>query len=336
MPKPDSTQLDSTQPEKQANTAQANTTQANTTQANTAQAPNPATNPDHKQLPDTPPLGLWGSAWQNLRYRPLFWVSAFIILLSIAVAAFPSLFTSVDPTAANLRDSLAPARDGHPMGFTQQGYDVYARVIYGARASVIVGIGVTLAVTVVGIILGAIAGYLGGWVDAVLSRITDMFFAIPLILAGIVLMQLFTERTIWSVVFVLAAFGWPQMARVVRSSVISVKNEEYVTASKALGLSNTGILFRHVLPNCLAPVIVMATTSLGIYIVAEATLSYLGIGLPTTTVSWGNDISVAQQVLRQAPSNLFWPALALAITVLGFILMGDALKDSLDPKERRR
>ena len=155
MPKPDSTQLDSTQPEKQANTAQ-----AGTAQAGTAQAPNPATNPDHKQLPDTPPLGLWGSAWQNLRYRPLFWVSAFIILLSIAVAAFPSLFTSVDPTAANLRDSLAPARDGHPMGFTQQGYDVYARVIYGARASVIVGIGVTLAVTVVGIILGAMV--LGG------------------------------------------------------------------------------------------------------------------------------------------------------------------------------
>ena len=303
MPKPDSTQLDSTQPEKQANAAHTGTAQSGAVQANTA----PATNPDHKQLPDTPPLGLWGSAWQNLRYRPLFWVSAFIILLSIAVAAFPSLFTSVDPTAANLRDSLAPARDGHPMGFTQQGYDVYARVIYGARASVIVGIGVTLAVTVVGIIL-----------------------------AGIVLMQLFTERTIWSVVFVLAAFGWPQMARVVRSSVISVKNEEYVTASKALGLSSTGILFRHVLPNCLAPVIVMATTSLGIYIVAEATLSYLGIGLPTTTVSWGNDISVAQQVLRQAPSNLVWPALALAITVLGFILMGDALKDSLDPKERRR
>lgn len=289
-----------------------------------------------QNVPDNPPLGLWGSAWQDLRRRPLFWVSAAIIVLVVLIAAFPSLFTSVDPHAANLRDSLAPARSGHLMGFTQQGYDVYSRVIYGARASVIVGIGVTVAVTILGILLGALAGYVGGWVDAVLSRITDMFFAIPLILAGIVLMQLFTERTIWSVVIVLAAFGWPQMARVVRSAVISVKNEEYVTASRALGLSPTGILFRHVLPNCLAPVIVMATTSLGIYIVAEATLSYLGIGLPTTTVSWGNDISVAQQVLRQAPSNLFWPATALAVTVLGFILMGDALKDSLDPKERRR
>ncbi|MBV7294698.1 ABC transporter permease [Corynebacterium sp. TAE3-ERU12] len=285
---------------------------------------------------DAPPAGLWRSAWRDLRRRPLFWVSAAIIVLVVLVAAFPGLFTSTDPTEADLVRSLDPASPGHPMGFTQQGYDVYSRVIYGARASVITGIGVTLLVTLFGVIIGSIAGFLGGWFDTILSRITDVFFAIPLILAGIVLMQLFTDRTTGSVVLVLAAFGWPQMARVVRGAVMSVKNEEYVTASRALGLSQFGILVKHVLPNCLAPVIVMATTSLGIYIVAEATLSYLGIGLPPTTVSWGNDISVAQQVLRQAPHNLFWPAAALALTVLGFILMGDALKDSLDPKERRR
>ncbi|MDO4610021.1 ABC transporter permease [Corynebacterium sp.] len=285
---------------------------------------------------DTPPAGLWGTAWRDLRRRPLFWAAAAIIVLVLLIAAFPQLFTSIDPRDGNLVDSLAPARGGHPMGFTQQGYDVYARVIHGARASVITGIGVTALVTLIGVVVGGIAGFLGGWVDAILSRVTDVFFAIPLILAGIVLMQLFADRTVWSVVLVLSAFGWPQMARVVRGAVMTVKQEEYVTASRALGLSRAGTLVRHVLPNCLAPVIVMATTSLGIYIVAEATLSYLGIGLPTTTVSWGNDISTAQQVLRQAPSNLFWPAAALAVTVLGFILMGDALKDSLDPKERRR
>lgn len=285
---------------------------------------------------DAPPAGMWATAWRDLRRRPLFWVSAAIIALVVAVAAVPGLFTGTDPTAGNLLDSLSPARPGHPMGFTQQGYDVYARVIHGARASVVTGIGVTALVTVVGVLIGAIAGFVGGWVDAVLSRLTDVFFAIPLILAGIVLMQLFTDRSTGSVILVLAAFGWPQMARVVRGAVLTVKNEEYVLAARALGLSRPGVLFRHVLPNCLAPVIVMATTSLGIYIVAEATLSYLGIGLPPTTVSWGNDISVAQQVLRQAPHNLFWPAAALALTVLGFILMGDALKDSLDPKERRR
>lgn len=281
------------------------------------------------------PAGMWMEAWRRLRRRPLFWISVAIILLVLLVAAFPRLFTDLDPNQSDLMNSLEGSQPGHIFGFTQQGYDVYARVIYGARASVVVGISVTLLVTVFGIIMGAIAGYFGGFWDAVLSRITDMFFAIPLLLAGIVLMQLFPERTIGTVILVLSAFGWPQMARVVRGAVVSAKNNDYVMAARAIGKSRMSILFTHVLPNCLAPIIVMATTSLGVFIVAEATLSFLGIGLPTTMVSWGNDISVAQQTLRQAPLTLFWPSLALAITVLGFILLGDALKDALDPKEQR-
>lgn len=287
-------------------------------------------------LPDSDPQGFWGAAWQVLKRRPLFWVSAVIIAFVLILALFPSLFTSTDPRAADLNDSLAPAREGHPFGFTLQGYDVYARTIYGARASIVTGILTTVAVTIVGVAFGSIAGYFGGWVDALLSRITDIFFAIPLLLAGIVLMQMFSVRNTFTVVLVLAAFGWPQMARVVRSAVLSVKNNEYVAASRALGLSKMRILTRHILPNCLASIIVMATTSLGIYIVAEATLSYLGIGLPPTVISWGNDISTAQNTLRVAASNLFYPATALAITVLGFILLGDTLKDALDPKERKR
>lgn len=271
-----------------------------------------------------------------MRRRPLFWVSVAIIALVTVVALFPGLFTSVDPRAADLRNSLGEPTDGHPFGFTQQGYDVYSRVIYGARPSVIVGVCVTLLVTLLGILIGATAGWIGGFLDSFLSRITDIFFAIPLLLAGIVLMQVFPSRDVLTVTLVLALFGWPSMARVVRSSVLAVKNNEYVTASRALGLSSGRILLRHVLPNCLAPIIVMATTSLGIYIVAEATLSYLGIGLPPTEVSWGNDISVAQNTLRQSPTTLFYPAGALALTVLGFILLGDVVKDALDPKERKK
>lgn len=287
-------------------------------------------------LPDSDPKGFWGSAWQNLKRRPLFWVSAVIIAFVVILAAFPGLFTSTDPRAADLNDSLGGARDGHPFGFTMQGYDVYARTVYGARASVITGLLTTIAVTIVGVAIGSIAGYFGGWVDSLLSRLTDIFFAIPLLLAGIVLMQMFSVRNVFTVVLVLSVFGWPQMARVVRSAVLSVKNNEYVAASRALGLSKMRILTQHILPNCLASIIVMATTSLGIYIVAEATLSYLGIGLPPTVVSWGNDISTAQDTLRVAPSNLFYPAGALALTVLGFILLGDTLKDALDPKEYKR
>ena len=287
-------------------------------------------------LPDEAPAGFWGTAWRNLRRRPMFWISTVIILAVLAITIVPGLFSSTDPTTATLEDSLEPARDGHPFGFTQQGYDVYARTIYGAQASVITGLVTTLVVALLGIIVGATAGYLGGWVDSVLSRLTDIFFAIPLLLAAIVLMQMFDVRNVWTVVLVLSAFGWPQMARMVRGAVLQAKNNEYVAASRALGLSRTGILVKHILPNCLAPIIVMMTTNLGIYIVAEATLSYLGVGLPQDAVSWGNDISAAQDVLRVAPETLFYPAGALAITVLGFILLGDTLKDALDPKERTR
>lgn len=257
-----------------------------------------------------------------------------IILAVLLVTFFPGLFTSTDPKTAELSKSLEGPEASHPFGFTRQGYDVYSRTLYGARASVVTGVSVTIVITILGTIIGSVAGYVGGWLDAVLSRLTDIFFAIPLILAGIVLMQLFSERNTLTVILVLSAFGWPQMARIVRGAVMTVKNNDYVMASRALGLSQWKILLRHIIPNCLAPIIVMATTSLGIYIVAEATLSYLGIGLPPQTVSWGNDISTAQNTLRAAPSTLFYPAGALAITVLGFIMLGDALKDALDPKER--
>ena len=287
-------------------------------------------------VPTDAPRGMWGEAWRDLRRRPLFYVASAILVVVVLVALFPGLFASQDPTYGDLGKSMAGPEPGHPFGFTQQGYDVYARTIHGARASVVTGVAVTLLVTLFGVLVGSVAGYFGGWFDAVLSRITDMFFAIPLILAGIVLMQLFTERTTWTVVLVLSAFGWPQMARVARGAVISAKQSDYVRASRALGLSRVGILVKHVLPNSLAPIIVMATISLGIFIVAEATLSYLGIGLPTTTVSWGNDISAAQVTLRQGSTVLFYPAAALAFTVLGFIMMGDALRDALDPKARKR
>jgi oligopeptide transport system permease protein len=287
-------------------------------------------------LPDEAPKGFWGTAWINLRRRPLFWVSAVIIVLVLLVTIVPGLFSGTDPKAAELEDSLESARSGHPFGFTQQGYDVYARTIFGARASVVTGLLTTLFVAVIGVIVGSVAAYLGGWVDAILSRLTDIFFAIPLLLAAIVLMQAFDVRNVWTVVLVLSLFGWPQMARQIRGAVLAAKNEEYVEASRALGLSRAGILFKHILPNCLAPIIVMMTTNLGIYIVAEATLSYMGVGLPPDTVSWGNDISAAQHTLRVAPEILFYPAGALAITVLGFILLGDTLKDALDPKERTR
>ncbi|MDN4642599.1 ABC transporter permease [Arthrobacter sp. PsM3] len=290
---------------------------------------------------DKAPLSLWGEAWRNLRKQPLFLISAVLILAVAAVSLFPGLFSGIDPTseACQLANSDAGPADGHPLGFTQQGCDVYARVIFGTRSSVTVGLFTTLGVLLIGGVMGAVAGYYGGWVDAVLARINDIFFALPLILGAIVLMQLpmfRANRTVWTLVVILVTFGWPQIARITRGAVIEVRNADFVTAARSLGVSKFGALMRHVMPNSLAPIIVVATISLGTFIVAESTLSFLGIGLPPSVMSWGNDIQAAQASLRSNPMPLLYPAIALSITVLSFIMLGDALRDALDPKARKR
>jgi oligopeptide transport system permease protein len=278
--------------------------------------------------------GFWRETWRGLHRRPKFVVAALLILFVVVMALFPALFTGTDPGYADPAQSLLSPSVAHWFGTDLQGHDIYARTIYGARASVTVGLGATLAVFVVGGALGALAGFYGGWVDAVVSRITDVFFGLPLLLAAIVLMGVLHHRTVWTVIAILALFGWPQVARIARGAVLEVRTSDYVLAAEALGLSRFQILLRHVLPNALGPVIAVATIALGLFIVTEATLSYLGVGLPTSVVSWGSDINTDQTRLRSGSPILFYPAGALAITVLAFMMMGDALRDALDPVSR--
>ena len=173
------------------------------------------------------------------------------------------MFTGADPGYANPDQSLLGPSVAHWFGTDLQGHDIYARTIYGARASVTVGLGATLLVFVIGGALGAVAGFYGGWIDAVVSRIADVFFGIPLLLAAIVLMQVMHHRTVWTVIAILALFGWPQIARIARGAVLAVRGSDYVLAAKALGLSRFGILLRHVVPNAIGPVIAMSTIALG-------------------------------------------------------------------------
>ena len=278
--------------------------------------------------------GFWRETWSGLHRRPKFVVAALLILFVVIVALFPAVFTGADPDYADPSQSLLGPSAAHWFGTDLQGHDIYARTVYGARASVTVGLGATLLVFVVGGALGALAGFYGGWVDAVVSRITDVFFALPLLLAAIVLMGVLHHRTVWTVIAILALFGWPQVARIARGAVLEVRTSDYVTAAEALGLSRFQTLLRHVLPNALGPVIAVATIALGLFIVTEATLSYLGVGLPTSVVSWGGDINTDQTRLRSGSPILFYPAGALAVTVLAFMMMGDALRDALDPASR--
>jgi oligopeptide transport system permease protein len=280
---------------------------------------------------------LYIDAWRDVRGRPLFYISGVAILLIIVVALLPRLFTQVDPSYCNLDASNAAPSSGHPLGSTFQGCDIYARIIFGAGTSLSVGFIVTVLVAVVGVVFGAIAGFYGGWLDAVLSRVGDIFFAIPYILAAVVVMSLFTSaRNVWTISLAIGLFAWPSTARVLRGQILSVKSSDFVTSATAIGLTRFKILLKHVLPNSIAPIFVITTIGLAGAIVAESTLSFLGVGLGGSTISWGSEISNAQSQLRDNPWTLIFPSIALSVTVLAFILMGEVVRDALDPKARAR
>ncbi len=286
---------------------------------------------------------LWSDAWRELRRNPLFWISGVLIVVFVVMAIAPQLFTSTDPTYADLTRSREKPSGRAWFGMDTQGYDVFARTIYGARASILVGVLVTTITMVVGVVVGLAAGYLGGWVDAVLSRLADVFFAIPLLLGGILILYSFPSGlntpffvVVFKVVLAIAVLGWPNLNRLMRSSVLQVKPNDYVQAARALGASPLRIIVSHILPNAIAPVIVVSTINLGVFIAAEATLSFLGIGLQAPAISWGIAISEASGIglIRAAPHMLLFPSLFLSLTVLAFILLGDAVRDALDPKNR--
>jgi oligopeptide transport system permease protein len=284
---------------------------------------------------------LASDAWRTMRRNPLFWVSAGLITIFVLMAIWPSLFTSTDPTNAILAKSRERPNADAWFGREIQGYDIYARCVYGARASILVGVLCTTGTVLIGGLIGVMSGYQGGWLDSLMSRIGDVFFAIPLLLGAIIFLvslpDFFNDNyflIVLKVVLALVILGWPSLARLTRSSVIQVKPNDYVQAARALGASPMRIVRSHVLPNSLAPVIVVATINLGAFIAAEATLSFLGIGLQPPAISWGIDISAALVGLRTTPHMLFFPSVFLSLAVLAFIMLGDVVRDALDPKNR--
>jgi len=278
---------------------------------------------------------LYADAWRQLRRRPIFIISGMLILLLVLIAAWPGLFTRVDPRSCNLADSLLRPSSEHWFGTDVQGCDYYARTIWGARVSITIGVLVTAASTLIAVVLGSIAGYYGGIIDSLIARLTDIWFAIPTILGGIVILRsVFSTRGLLQVSLVLIVLGWPTMLRLVRSAVMATKEMDYVDAARALGVPSFRIIRRHILPNAMAPVIVYASITVGVIISAEAALSFLGVGLQLPAISWGLMISVAQNRILTAPHLLLFPGAFLSVTVFSFILMGDALRDALDPRLR--
>jgi peptide/nickel transport system permease protein/oligopeptide transport system permease protein len=279
---------------------------------------------------------LWGDAWRELYRNPVFLISSLLVLVVISWAAFPSLWTDAgsDGGRCELLDNNAGPSSEHVFGTTVQGCDMYAHVINGARPSIIIAVVVTLLSTLLGVALGIVAGFYGGWVDTVVSRVTDVFLGLPFILGALVFLALLGSQNIWTVSIVLISLAWPQIARIMRGSVIAVKALDYVEAARALGASNASIIVRHIVPNSIAPVIVLVPL-LGAYVSAEATLTFLGVGLQIPEISWGITIAQGQDLaIAGFPHLLIFPCAALILTVLAFILMGDALRDALDPRGR--
>ncbi|PZF83510.1 ABC transporter permease [Jiangella anatolica] len=280
-------------------------------------------------------------AWHDLIRKPTFIISGVLFLLFVTIAIAPSLFTSLSPTDCDLGLTRQGPSGAAWFGYDNNGCDVYTQTIYGARASIMVGVLTAIGVLIIGGITGTIAGFYGKTTDTVVSRLGDIFFGIPLLLGALIVLVSFPGDaetpelvTISKVVLALAALGWPQIMRIMRSSVLQVRSADYVQAARALGAGGTRMILKHVVPNAIAPVIVVATIAIGGYIAAEATLSFLGVGLQPPVVSWGLAISRAQDYVRTSPHMLLFPASALSLCVLAFIMLGDAIRDALDPKLR--
>jgi oligopeptide transport system permease protein len=291
---------------------------------------------------DERPRGLLGDAWYDLRHKPMFWIAGGFILLFLLMAAFPQLFTSKDPTYALLEKSRQPPSSEAWFGYDVQGADLYARVIYGTRASITVSLLAAFGTVLFGVLIGVLAGFRGGWVDSLLSRLADIFFGIPFLLGAIVILFTFntpgSNRGQWSIMGIVIAslviLSWPVAMRIMRSTVLSTRHADFIIAARALGAGTMRIVWRHLLPNTLAPVLVYSTILVGAFIGAEATLSYLGIGLKPPVQSWGIMVAESENYLRVSPHLLLFPATFVVAAVLSFVMMGEAVREALDPKLR--
>ena len=273
----------------------------------------------------------------NVRRRFLRNKLALLGLVMVGIVFLTALLAPViathPPRAQDLNITLQGPSADHWFGTDELGRDQFSRVVHGSRIAVSVGLASILLALVIGVVLGSVAGYLGrGW-DALIMRVADVFFAFPLIIGAVVII-LVVGRGVTPVIIALGLFSWATIARLLRSSILSIRESEYVEAARSLGAGKWRIVTRHVLPNSMAPVLVYAMVSVATAIVAQASLSYLGVGVPPDVPDWGNMISSGQKFFGFKDYLWFFPSMAVVFTVLGFVFVGDGLRDALDPRLR--
>ena len=280
----------------------------------------------------------WRKVFQRLKKHKIAMVSLWILTVLILMAIFakplsfgndPYSYIKAVPGA--LRPELAPPSPAHPLGLDNMARDAWSRLLYGGRVSLAVGFICSFAGAVVGLFFGLIAGYFGGITDMLIMRFTDFMLSLPVLPLMIVLSAVI-KGSLWTIIFVISVFSWMGVARLVRGEVLSLKEQEFVEAARAIGESPGRIMSIHLLPNSMSPVIVAATLAISGNIIYEATLSFLGLGIRQPTPSWGNMLNGAQTFMLTAPWLMWWPGIAILITTLAFNFLGDGLRDALDPR----
>ena len=260
-----------------------------------------------------------------------------VIVALLLIAVFQSQFATHDPTAQSIRVRLTPPawmEGGDPqylLGTDQLGRDIFSRLIYGIRISLLVGVAGVAISCVIGSTLGLIAGYFGGWVDTVIMRLVDVFLAFPFLLLAITF-SVTLGSSLRNIIIVLGITGWASYTRLVRGQTLSIREQEYIQASFTIGSDDFHNIMRHILPNLLTPIIIYSSLEIGVYIIAEASLTFLGMGVPPSIATWGNMLATGRDYLSNAWWLATFPGIAIVITVLAFNFVGDWLRDVLDPK----
>lgn len=275
--------------------------------------------------------GPWQEAWTNFKKSKSALFGSAIVLFFVLLAIFGPLFAPQGINEQNLSMRLQPPSADFWFGTDDLGRDILSRILHGARISLTVGLSAVLISAVAGSFLGIIAGYYGRWVDTIISRIFDIMLAFPSILLAIAIVSILGP-SLQNALIAIAVINIPNFGRLIRSRVLSIKEEEYIHAARAIGMKNSRILWKHILPNSMTPVIVQGTLAIATAIIEAAALGFLGLGAEAPQPEWGKMLADARMFLLNAPWAMIFPGLAIMLTVIGFNLMGDGLRDALDPK----
>ena len=298
---------------------------------------------DAGTVDEAPGVSLIASAWRRLRRDPVFLLGATITALFVLLAIISPWIAPHDPAAGLLLDTVRPQSNpipgpepGFPLGADDRGRDLLSRLLVGSRQTLLVGVAATLLGLLGGLILGILAGAFGGAVDAFVMRVVDVLLSIPSLLLAVSIAALASQPSQWTVIIAIAVVQVPVFARLLRGSMLAQRSSDHVLAARALGVKRNAIIFRHMVPNSLGPVIVQSTLVLATSIIDAAALSFLGLGNPDDSrPEWGQMLGQAQQYIQDHPQLAVYPAMCIVFVALGFTLMGESLREALDPKSRR-